>query len=70
MFVADLQINAEDICVGDIIYIKCDEEMPCDMLLLVSSEHHGQAYIEVIVSMTRSRVVSAYPRGSVTAGLR
>ncbi|MCO5576970.1 hypothetical protein L7F22_030791 [Adiantum nelumboides] len=42
-----IQISAEDINVGDIVWFRENEEVPCDLVLLGTSEHQGICYIEI-----------------------
>eukprot|EP00002_Diphylleia_rotans_P025424 TRINITY_DN5023_c0_g1_i2.p1 TRINITY_DN5023_c0_g1~~TRINITY_DN5023_c0_g1_i2.p1 ORF type:complete len:1147 (-),score=229.78 TRINITY_DN5023_c0_g1_i2:131-3571(-) len=37
---------AEDIIVGDIILLRSDEEVPCDLVLLKTSDEHGGCFIQ------------------------
>lgn len=42
----DMVIAAQQIMVGDIVRVQCEEEFPCDMCLLRSSDEKGLAYIQ------------------------
>ncbi|KAI5055536.1 hypothetical protein GOP47_0029057, partial [Adiantum capillus-veneris] len=41
-----IQIHAEDINVGDIVWLRENEEVPCDLVLLGTSEPQGICYVE------------------------
>lgn len=41
-----IQIHAEDIHVGDIVWLRENEEVPCDLVLLGTSEHQGMCHVE------------------------
>jgi hypothetical protein len=41
-----LQLPSKEIAVGDVIFVAEDTDIPCDMMLLCSSDR-GQAYIQV-----------------------
>jgi len=38
-------INSENIKVGDILYLTEDQEVPCDVIVLSSSQEQGQCYV-------------------------
>ncbi|KAJ8890465.1 hypothetical protein PR048_009974 [Dryococelus australis] len=38
------EIKSQDVCVGDLIRVTCDSDVPCDLVLLASSED-GKCYI-------------------------
>lgn len=40
-----LEVKSESIRVGDIVMVKCDEEIPCDMVLISSSSSNGQCHV-------------------------
>jgi phospholipid-translocating ATPase len=42
------EIAAKDIQVGDLVYIKCDESIPADLLVLTTSLQNGICYIETV----------------------
>ena len=39
-------VAAQDIQVGDVVMVGCDDEVPCDMVLLSSSQSEGNCFIE------------------------
>ncbi|CAN6219420.1 unnamed protein product, partial [Urochloa humidicola] len=39
-------IQAQDICVGNIVWIRENEEVPCDLVLLGTSEPQGLCHVE------------------------
>lgn len=39
-------VESKTIAVGDIVQLKCDEEVPCDLVLLSTSDPKGIAYIQ------------------------
>ncbi|KAJ7549483.1 hypothetical protein O6H91_07G055400 [Diphasiastrum complanatum] len=41
-----MQIKAQDIHVGDIVWLHEDDEVPCDLVLLGSSDPQGFCYVE------------------------
>ena len=43
-----VEIPAKDISVGDVLYLQEDEEIPCDCVVLYSSNPNGICYIQVI----------------------
>ncbi|GBG70477.1 hypothetical protein CBR_g6606 [Chara braunii] len=40
------RIRSQDICVGDIIWLRENDEVPCDLVLLGASETQGFCYVE------------------------
>ncbi|KAH7285550.1 hypothetical protein KP509_33G033100 [Ceratopteris richardii] len=40
------QIHAEDVHVGDIVWLRENEEVPCDLVLLGTSDNQGICYVE------------------------
>jgi hypothetical protein len=45
-----LQIQAQDILVGNIIWLRENDEVPCDLVLIGTSDPQGVCYVEVIKS--------------------
>lgn len=43
-----MKIQAKDIQVGDLVYIKCDESIPADILVLSTSLQNGMCFIETV----------------------
>lgn len=43
----DLQIEAQDIQVGNIVWLRENDEVPCDLVLIGTSDPQGFCYIEV-----------------------
>lgn len=41
-----IQLRSQDIRVGDLVWICGNDEVPCDMVLLGTSEHNGLSYVE------------------------
>jgi hypothetical protein len=41
------QIQSQDIMVGDLIYLEDNEEAPCDMIILKTSDETGICYVQV-----------------------
>lgn len=37
---------SEDILIGDLVRVRKDEAIPCDMVLLQSADERGRCYIE------------------------
>lgn len=52
-----LQKRSKDIRVGDIVFIREDEEIRADVVLLKSSNPEGFAYIEVITSNREKNLI-------------
>jgi magnesium-transporting ATPase (P-type) len=50
IFLVILQIEAQDIHVGDIIWLRENDEVPCDLVLLGTSEPQGICLVEVYQS--------------------
>jgi len=42
------QIQAQDIRVGNIVWLRENDEIPCDLVLLGTSDPQGVCYVEVI----------------------
>lgn len=42
-----LQIQAQDIQVGNIVWLRENDEVPCDLVLIGTSDPQGLCYIEV-----------------------
>ncbi|KAJ5069682.1 putative phospholipid-transporting atpase [Anaeramoeba ignava] len=42
----EVEIKSKDICVGDIVIVEQDEEVPCDLVLLSSNKEDGSCYIQ------------------------
>lgn len=42
-----LQIQAQDIRVGNIVWLRENEEVPCDLVLIGTSDTQGLCYVEV-----------------------
>lgn len=42
-----LQIQAQDIHVGDVVWLRENDEVPCDLVLIGTSDPQGICYIEV-----------------------
>jgi phospholipid-translocating ATPase len=42
-------IQSQDISVGDILYLEAENEVPCDIVLLTTSNEDGSCYIEVYI---------------------
>lgn len=40
-----VEIKSHSIRVGDIVMVKCDEEIPCDMVLISTSSSNGQCHV-------------------------
>lgn len=45
-----LQIKAQDVLVGDLVWLRENDEIPCDLVLLGTSEPLGICQIEVSFS--------------------
>jgi hypothetical protein len=43
-------VRSEDIRVGDLVYIREDEEIPCDLLLVKTADADGECFIQVHIS--------------------
>lgn len=41
---------SEDISVGDILYLEDNSEVPCDVVILCSSDNNGLCYVQVFIS--------------------
>ena len=41
-----VQVPSSDINVGDIVKLSCDEEIPCDLVILSSSDPIGNCFIQ------------------------
>ncbi|KAL9230570.1 hypothetical protein vseg_005907 [Gypsophila vaccaria] len=39
-------IQAQEICVGNIVWLRENDEVPCDLVLLGTSDSHGLCYVE------------------------
>ena len=44
-----LQIEAQDIHVGNIVWLRENDEVPCDLVLIGTSDPQGVCYVEVIM---------------------
>ena len=42
-----LQIQAQDIRVGNIVWLRENDEVPCDLVLIGTSDPQGVCYVEV-----------------------
>lgn len=42
-----VEVAAKDVSVGDVVYLTEDEEIPCDCVVLYSSNPNGLCYIQV-----------------------
>lgn len=42
-----LQIQAQDIHVGNLVWLRENDEVPCDLVLIGTSEPQGQCHVEV-----------------------
>lgn len=42
-----MQIQAQDIQVGNIVWLRENDEVPCDLVLLGTSDPQGVCYVEV-----------------------
>eukprot|EP00026_Physarum_polycephalum_P000875 Phypoly_transcript_00876.p1 GENE.Phypoly_transcript_00876~~Phypoly_transcript_00876.p1 ORF type:complete len:1138 (+),score=165.10 Phypoly_transcript_00876:253-3414(+) len=40
------KIHSEDILVGDLLYLENNDEVPCDIVVLGTSDHHGLCYVQ------------------------
>lgn len=40
-----VQVKSEGIRVGDIVMVLCDEEIPCDMVLISTTSSNGQCHV-------------------------
>ena len=52
-----LQIQAQDIHVGNIVWLRENDEVPCDLVLIGTSDPQGVCYIEVIMSWNMLKLV-------------
>jgi magnesium-transporting ATPase (P-type) len=41
------QVMAQDVCVGDVVWLQEDAEVPCDLVLLGTSDPMGHCYVQV-----------------------
>ncbi|KAG8641362.1 hypothetical protein MANES_13G143600v8 [Manihot esculenta] len=39
-------IQAQEICVGNIVWLRENDEVPCDLVLIGTSDHQGVCYVE------------------------
>ena len=46
-----VEITSAELRVGDILYLQEDEEIPCDCVVLYSSNPNGICYIQVRVPL-------------------
>ena len=46
-----LQIQAQDIRVGNIVWLRENEEVPCDLVLIGTSDPQGLCYVEVCMQL-------------------
>lgn len=56
-----LQIQAQEIEVGDLVWLLENDEIPCDMVLLGTAEPLGLCYIEVSSSLRQVLCVPFNP---------
>jgi P-type E1-E2 ATPase len=42
-----IQVPSSDIHVGDIVKLTCDDEIPCDLVVLSTSDPLGNCFIQV-----------------------
>lgn len=40
-----VEVKSQNIRVGDIVMVKCDEEIPCDIVLISTSSENGQCHV-------------------------
>jgi len=52
-----LQIQAQDIYVGNIVWLRENDEVPCDLVLVGTSDPQGVCYVEVIKSWIMLKLV-------------
>jgi len=57
-----VQVMSRDIRVGDIVYLKANDELPCDLVLLSSADPKGNCFIQV---RQRGRVLALSRRGTL-----
>nr|CAD7461211.1 unnamed protein product [Timema tahoe] len=39
------EVESQEVCVGDLVRVACDADVPCDIVLLASSEQDGKCYV-------------------------
>nr|CAD7586265.1 unnamed protein product [Timema genevievae] len=39
------EVESQEVCVGDLVRVACDADVPCDIILLASSEQDGKCYV-------------------------
>ncbi|PQQ12482.1 phospholipid-transporting ATPase 2-like isoform X1 [Prunus yedoensis var. nudiflora] len=44
-----IMIQAQDIHVGNIVWLRENDEVPCDLVLIGTSEAQALCYVEVII---------------------
>lgn len=49
--VMHLQIQAQNIRVGNIVWLRENDEVPCDLVLVGTSDPQGLCYIEVTIQI-------------------
>lgn len=47
LFILFLKIKAQDIHVGNIVWLRENDEVPCDLVLVGTSDPQGVCYVEV-----------------------
>jgi len=52
-----LQIEAQDIHVGNIVWLRENDEVPCDLVLIGTSDPQGVCYVEVIMLWNMLKLV-------------
>lgn len=64
------QVQSQYIAVGDVVCVREDQEFPCDLVVLSTSDKAGNCYIQVRCSTSRpSLPVAARRRASLTAAV-
>lgn len=52
-----LQIQAQDVRVGNIVWLHENDEVPCDLVLIGTSDLQGVCFVEVYLHTTYRKLI-------------
>lgn len=62
------QIQAQDIRVGNIVWLRENDEVPCDLVLIGTSDPQGICFVEVIIILLLMNFYSHYSAEDFASG--
>lgn len=62
------QIQAQDIRVGNIVWLRENDEVPCDLVLIGTSDPQGICFVEVIIILLLMNFYSHYSAEDFSSG--